>query len=327
MDTNHLTQDLYPPIEPHDCGRLAVDDLHSLHWETCGNPNGIPVVFLHGGPGAGCQPIHRRFFDPKHYRIILFDQRGCGRSRPQGELKNNTTPHLVTDMEQLRKHLKVEKWFVFGGSWGSTLALAYGVTFPNRCLGFVLRGIFLCRDSEIDWFIDGVKQIFPEAWRRLSQYLPTEERGDLLSNYYHRLTHPDPDIHGPAAQVWCQFESSCSTLQSNQSTDQNSSEFLNIGIDRGLVALAKLEAHYLINKGFMDENHILSNMDKLANIPGEIVQGRYDMVCPLITADDLAQAWPTAEYTIIPNCGHSALEPEIRLALVKAMERLKFIRA
>ncbi|MCW9032898.1 MAG: prolyl aminopeptidase [Alphaproteobacteria bacterium] len=327
MDTSQSQQDLYPPIEPYDCGRLDVDDVHSLYWETSGNPKGVPVVFLHGGPGAGCQPIHRRFFDPKHYRIILFDQRGCGRSQPLGDLHNNTTPHLVSDMELIREHLGVERWINFGGSWGSTLALAYGISHPERCLGFVLRGIFLCRDPEIEWFIDGVKRVFPEAWRRFAHYLPENERGDLLKSYYHRLTHPDPLVHGPAARIWCQFESSCSTLQSNQNYGDNQDNFMNFGIDRDLVALARLESHYLINKAFMGENHILASIEKLSDHPAEIVQGRYDMVCPIATADDLSQAWPKAKYTIISNCGHSALESGIRLTLVSAMERMKSLQS
>lgn len=317
MDTSLARQDLYPPIEPYDAGRIDVDEMHNLYWECCGNPKGVPVIFLHGGPGAGCQPVHRRFFDPEHYRIILFDQRGCGRSRPLGELKDNTTQHLVADMEQLRERLGVESWLVFGGSWGSTLALAYGETYPNRCLGFVLRGVFMCRKREVAWFMGGVKSVFPEAWRAFANYLPEEERGEMLTSYYRRLTHADPSIHGPAARAWCRYENACSTLRS-----QSASGF-EIGVDRAVVALARIEAHYLINEAFMEEGWLLSNVDRIENHPCVIVQGRYDMVCPIATADDLVQAWPGVDYIVVPDGGHSALEPGNRVALISATEKLK----
>ena len=207
-----LRTHLYPEIDPYGTGRLKRDGLHSLYWEQSGNPEGTPVLFLHGGPGAGASPAHRRFFDPAHYRIVIYDQRGAGRSTPLGELRDNTTPHLVADIERLREHLGIERWLVFGGSWGSTLALAYGIAHPERCLGFVLRGIFLCRRSEIDWFLYGLRHLFPEAWRAFSGALPEAERGDLLAGYYRRLIDPDPTVHLPAARAWSTYEGMCSTL-------------------------------------------------------------------------------------------------------------------
>jgi proline iminopeptidase len=207
-----MPTELFPRIEPDVTGLLELDDLHVMYWEVSGNAGGVPVVFLHGGPGAGATADHRRFFDPAHYRIIVFDQRGAGRSRPLGEIEDNTTAHLIADMERLRAHLGVERWLVFGGSWGSTLALAYGEAHPERCLGLILRGIFLCRRSEIDWFLNGMGEIYPEAWRRFAEFLPAAERGDLLSAYHRRLTDPDPKVHMPAARAWSTYEGACSTL-------------------------------------------------------------------------------------------------------------------
>jgi proline iminopeptidase len=309
--------EIYPEIEPHRSGYLRLDDRHQMYWEESGNPAGVPVVFLHGGPGAGASPAHRRFFDPAHYRIVIFDQRGAGRSRPHGELTDNTTPHLIADMERLREHLGVARWIVFGGSWGSTLALAYAEAHPGRCMALVLRGIFLCRKLEIDWFLYGMRFVQPEAWRRFSDYIPEAERADLLSAYAKRLNDPDPQVHMAAAHQWSSYEGACSTLLPSASTVAHFSD------DIVALGLARIEAHYFANEIFLPENALLDNVRKLCGIPAVIVQGRYDMVCPIVSADDLHRAWPEAEYIIVPDAGHSAWEPGISAELVAAMERLK----
>jgi proline iminopeptidase len=309
--------DLYPPIEPYASGLLRLDQRHHMYWEECGNPRGVPVLFLHGGPGAGATAAHRRFFDPAYFRIMIFDQRGAGRSTPHGELIDNTTPHLVEDMEKLRRHRGVESWLVFGGSWGSTLALAYAETHPERCRALVLRGIFLCRKSEIDWFLYGIRNIFPEAWRAFAGFIPERERNDLLDAYYRRLVDPNPAVHLPAARAWSTYEGACSTLLPSPET------VAAFGEDRMAVGLARIEAHFFRHDIFLPENSLLANAGKLRRIPATIVQGRYDMVCPIVTADDLARAWPEADYMVIPDGGHSAMEPGIRAALVAAMEKYK----
>jgi proline iminopeptidase len=311
-----MRTELYPAIEPYDSGMLAVDSRHTLYWEQSGNPRGVPVLFLHGGPGAGASPTHRRFFDPLFYRIIIFDQRGAGRSTPLGETVDNTTPHLVADIEAVRERLGISRWLVFGGSWGSTLALAYGVAHPERCLGFVLRGVFLCREPEVDWFLYGIRTVFPEVWREFQQFLPEGERGDLLDSYYRRLIDPDPAVHMPAARAWSRYEGACSTLLPNI-------ESANFSDDRVALGLARMEAHYFVHRIFMPEGEILARISKLRRHPATIVQGRYDMVCPIMTADLLARAWPEARYVVVPDAGHSALEPGIRAALVGACERFK----
>jgi proline iminopeptidase len=311
---------LYPEIEPRASGMLRLDTLHSMYWEESGRADGIPVVFLHGGPGAGSTPKHRRFFDPGAYRIVVYDQRGAGRSRPLGELRDNTTPHLVEDLEMLRRHLGVERWIVFGGSWGSTLAIAYAEAHPERCLALILRGIFLCRRSEIAWFLYGLRGIFPEAWEKFSRFLPPEERGDLLRNYHRRLTDPDPAVHMPAARTWSTYEGSCSTLRpSPETVEYFAGEVVALG-------LARIEAHYFVNEIFLPENSLLANAHRLQGIPGVIVQGRYDMVCPLLSAHELHRAWPQADYRIIPDAGHSVWEPGILQALLEASERFKDLR-
>ena len=309
--------ELYPPIEPYRAGMLPLDRIHTMYWEQSGNPHGVPVVFLHGGPGAGSAPNHRRFFDPAHYRIVIFDQRGAGRSTPLGELRENTTPHLIADIERLRNHLGIERWLVFGGSWGSTLALAYGEVHPERCLGFVLRGIFLCRQSEIDWFLYGLKNIFPEAWHAFSNLIPASERGDLLAGYYRRLTHPDPAVHMPAARAWGVYDGSCSTLLPSPDT------VAYFATDVVALGLARMEAHYFTHDIFLPANSLLDNVGKLSNIPAVIVQGRYDAVCPILSADDLHRAWPQADYIIVPAAGHSAWEPGISAELVRTTEQFK----
>jgi len=309
--------ELYPDVDPFDSGMLPLDAVHTMYWEQSGNPAGVPVVFLHGGPGAGSSPAHRRFFDPAFYRIVIFDQRGAGRSTPHGELKDNTTPHLIADMETLRTRLGVERWLVFGGSWGSTLALAYGEAHPDRCLGFVLRGIFLCREQEAEWFLHGMRHVFPEAWHKFVGAIPEAERADLLDAYVRRLNHPDPAVHMPAARVWSTYEGACSTLLPNPDTVAYFSG------DHVALGLARIEAHYFRHRVFLPENALLGNVHRLRHIPAVIVQGRYDMVCPTVTADDLHRAWPEAEYVVVPDAGHSAWEPGIRAQLVAAVERFK----
>ncbi len=309
--------ELFPELDPHCSGMLTLDALHAMYWEECGNPLGIPVVFLHGGPGAGSTAAHRRFFDPEAYRIVVLDQRGAGRSTPLGELRDNTTPLLIADLERLREHLKIERWLVFGGSWGSTLALAYAEAHPERCRGLVLRGIFLCRKSEIDWFLYGLRSIFPEAWRKLADMLSPEEQGDLLSNYHRRLVNPDPAVHMPAARAWSVYEGSCSTLMPSPDT------VAYFAGDVVALGLARIEAHYFVNNIFLPENSLLERVGALARIPAIIVQGRYDMVCPLVTAYELASAWPQAVYKVIPDAGHSVWEPGILDALVEATECFK----
>jgi proline iminopeptidase len=317
MDAMTLRTELYPEIEPHRSGMLESDGVHRMYWEECGNPGGQPVVFLHGGPGAGSAPAHRRFFDPLHYRIVIFDQRGAGRSRPLGELEENTTPLLIDDMERLRRHLGIERWVVFGGSWGSTLAIAYAIDHPERCAGLVLRGIFLCRKSEIDWFLYGVRNLFPEAWSSFAGKIPAAERGDLLAAYYKRLTHPDPAVHMPAAKAWSIYEGSCSTLLANPET------VAYFASDVVALGLARIEAHYFTHDIFLPPNALLDNIGRIREVPAVMVQGRYDAVCPIVTADDLHRAWPEAEYVIVPDAGHSAWEPGICAELVKATERFK----
>ncbi len=308
---------LFPSIAARESGYLAVDGLHELYWETCGNPNGTPVVFLHGGPGAGAAPDHRRFFDPGDYRIVVFDQRGAGRSRPQGELRDNSTRHLIADLEALRAELGIERWVVFGGSWGSTLALAYAQAHPQAVRGLILRGIFLGRPSEIEWFLNGMRMIFPEEWTRFSNFLPAEERGDLLASYHRRLIDPDPAVHLPAARVWSTFEGCCSTLLPNPG------KLSPFGEDAMALNLARIEAHYFVNSIFLPQDALLDNLDRIRDIPAVIVQGRYDVVCPIVTAYELHQAWPEADYIVVPDAGHSAMEPGICKALIAATERFK----
>ena len=308
---------LFAPIEPFASGILELDAPHRMYYEQSGNPHGVPVVFLHGGPGAGASPVHRQFFDPAFYRIVVFDQRGAGRSSPLGCLENNTTPALIEDMERLRRHLGIERWLVFGGSWGSTLALAYGEHHPRRCLGLILRGIFLCRPIEIDWFLYGLRAIFPEPWRAFSSFIPEAERGDLLTAYYRRLTDPDPAVHLPAARCWSVYEGSCSTLLPNPGL------VADFASDRVALGLARIEAHYFRHGIFMPPDALLANVGKLRDVPGVIVQGRYDAVCPTMSADDLHAAWPEAEYTVVADAGHSAFEPGIRSRLVAATEAFK----
>jgi len=309
--------ELFPEIEPYSVGILKLDGVHAMYWEQSGNPEGAPVLFLHGGPGAGASAAHRRFFDPVHYRIVIFDQRGAGRSTPLGELRDNTTLHLVADIERLRDHLGIERWLVFGGSWGSTLALAYGEAHPERCAGFILRGVFLCRSSEIEWFLYGLRTLFPEAWRTFAEVIPATERGDLLAAYYRRLADPDLAVHVPAARAWSTYEGICSTLLPSAETVAH---FAGDGVSLGL---ARVEAHYFSHGIFLPENALLGNVSRLRHLPCIIVQGRYDAVCPIVTADEVHRAWPESEYIVVPDAGHSAWEPGIRAELVRATERFK----
>ncbi|MDP2028751.1 MAG: prolyl aminopeptidase [Thiobacillus sp.] len=306
---------LHPPITPYASGMMNTDGLHRIYWETSGNPDGIPVLFVHGGPGSGTSPKQRQFFDPARYRIILFDQRGCGRSTPHGELTDNTTPHLIADMEALRRELGIDSWLVFGGSWGSTLALAYAEAHPERCRGLVLRGIFLCRKNEIDWFLVGIRAFFPEAQRQLAEFIPEPERGDLLTAYHQRLLNPDPTVHQPAAYQWATFEASCSSLLPNP--DLVSA----FGSDKTALSLSRIESHYFVNNIFLPDNSLLANVNRIRGIPAIIVQGRYDAVCPIVSADELARAWPEARYVVVADAGHLAFEPGICRELVAACDR------
>lgn len=309
--------ELFPPIDPYQTGMMRVDDIHTIYWEQSGNPRGFPVAFLHGGPGAGASPTHRRFFDPAHYRIVIHDQRGAGRSLPLGETRANTTDLLVEDLERLRASLGIERWLVFGGSWGSTLALAYAETHPDRVAGLILRGIFLMRRSEIDWFLYSMRAIFPEAWRRFAEFVPAKERDDLLEAYWRRLNSPDPVERMAAARSWSVYEGACSTLLPSPEL------VLASGEDNHALGLARIEAHYFRNNVLDPEARLLEQVDRIRHVPAAIVQGRYDVVCPIATADELRRRWPEADYIVVPDAGHSAMEPGIRAALVAATERFK----
>ncbi len=303
----------YPHIEPFKTEFLKVSSLHTLYVEQCGNPKGQPILFLHGGPGGGCQPDHRRFFDPKHYHIILFDQRGSGRSTPAAELKENTTWELVSDIEKIRNHLTIKDWTVFGGSWGSTLALAYAISHPVNVKALVLRGIFLCRPSEIKWFYqDGASQIFPDAWEKYRDHIPPAERHDFVKAYHKRLTDENADVRLAAARIWSQWEAATSRLFVDPKSIQD--------FDEPVLALqfARIECHYFMNKSFFDtDNFLIENIEKIRHIPASIVQGRYDVVCPMRSAWDLHTAWPEASLHIIADAGHAAGEPGIRSKLIE----------
>lgn len=310
-------RDLYPPIEPYNQGKLKVSELHTIHYEESGNPLGKPVVFLHGGPGGGISPMYRQYFDPDRWRIVIFDQRGCGRSTPYAELRENTTWDLVSDIEQLRQHLKIDRWVVFGGSWGSTLALAYSQTHPDRCKGLILRGIFMLRPSEISWFYQsGASNIYPDAWQEYLKPIPPEERDDLLTAFYQRLTSKDRAVRLEAARAWAVWEASTSKLIPSQLSKER------FGMAEFAEAFARIECHYFVNKGFFEsENQLLENIDRIRHLPGVIVQGRYDVVCPMVTAWELHQAWQEAELIVIADAGHSVSEPGIKAALIEATDR------
>ena len=308
---------LFREIEPFDSGRLRVDEVHEVYYEQCGNPEGKAAIFVHGGPGGGSSPVHRRFWDPSRYRIVLFDQRGCGRSAPHAELRNNTTWDLVEDMERIRKHLGIECWQLFGGSWGSTLSLAYAQQHPERVTEMVLRGIFLLRRREIEWYYqEGASRIFPEAWQRYLVPIPEDERDDMVGAYYRRLTSRDRDERLEAARAWSMWEGSTSRLVPDPDLVARTGEAA------FAEAFARIECHYFINGGFFREDEqILEGLERITHIPAVIVQGRYDIVCPAESAYQLHQAWPRSELIIAPQSGHSALEPEITSHLVDATER------
>lgn len=307
---------LYPAIEPYQADYLKVDATHDIYYEQCGNPQGAPVVFLHGGPGSGCNPAQRRFFDPTHYRIILLDQRGCGRSLPQGCVTDNTTPHLVSDIEQLRAFLGINRWHVFGGSWGSALALAYALTHPDRVASLCLRGIFLSRPQELDWFSGEVKIFFPILWQWLLDYLPHNQRSNPVQSYYELVFNTDPAISIPAAMRWNDFETNMMTLLPGKPSTAEKSQALEL-------ARARVQLHYIRNQCFMLPYDALNQTGKLKHIPTSIIQGRYDMVCPPITAWELQQTMPHADFLIVPDAGHSAMEPGIMTALLNATDKFR----
>lgn len=311
--------DLFPHIEPYRAGHLPVDDLHKLYWEESGNPRGKPIVFLHGGPGAPSNPVYRRFFDPAAYRIIIFDQRGVGQSKPFGETRDNTTKHLIADLEKLREFFKVEKWHLFGGSWGSTLALAYAQEHPSRVSGMIMRGIFLFRRWEIEWFFKGMGAVFPDANEKFLAYLPPHQRADPLKGYYPLLMNGDPAVHMPAATLWTWYETVCSSLLPVPPEMIAPDPIRDLG-------MARMEAHYFTHSLFEPDNKLLRDIPKIRHIPAVLIQGRYDMVCPATSAWDLHKAWPESELIIVPDAGHSALEPSIRSELVKATEKFKTLR-
>ncbi|HWU77221.1 MAG TPA: prolyl aminopeptidase [Rhodanobacter sp.] len=307
---------LYPEIEPFDSGFLEVSTLHTLYWEQSGNPKGKPVVFLHGGPGGGTNGKCRRFFDPAIYRIVLFDQRGCGRSTPHAELTDNTTWDLVADIERVREHLGIDRWQVFGGSWGSTLALAYAQTHPDKVTELVLRGIFMLRRAELEWFYQsGCDKLYPDAWETYLNAIPQVEHGDLMSAYHRRLTSDDAKTRTDAARAWSVWEGATSFLWQDSSHIASSAE------DEFALAFARIECHYFVNGGFFEhDDHLLRNVDRIRQIPAVIVQGRYDVVCPLRSAWDLHRAWPEADLRIVQDAGHSAFEPGIMHQLIEATD-------
>ena len=310
-------RDLYPPIEPYNHGKLKVSELHTIHYEESGNPNGKPVIFLHGGPGGGIAPMYRQYFDPQKWRIVIFDQRGCGQSTPYAELQENTTWDLVADIEKLRQKLGIDRWMVFGGSWGSTLSLAYAQTHPDRCKGLILRGIFMLRPSEIRWFYqEGANHIYPDAWQEYLKPIPIEERHDLLSAYHKRLTSEDRQVRLEAARAWAVWEASTSKLIPSKASK------LRFGQAEFAEAFARIECHYFVNKGFFKrENQLIENVDRISHLPGVIVQGRYDVVCPMISAWELHRVWQSAEFIVIEDAGHSVSEPGIKDALIEASDR------
>ncbi|MCL2725340.1 MAG: prolyl aminopeptidase [Polyangiaceae bacterium] len=316
-----IRRTVYPEIEPYRTGRLKVSPVHELYFEESGNPNGKPVLFLHGGPGGGTEPKHRRYFDPSVYRIVLFDQRGCGRSSPYASLEDNTTWHLVADIEALRTQLGIDAWMLFGGSWGSTLALAYAETHPSRVTELVLRGIFLLRKEEIRWFYqEGASFLFPDAWEDYVGHIPATERGDLLRAYYNRLTSSDPSVRAAAARVWSVWEGNTSCLLPSPELVARS------GGDEFSLAFARIECHYFMHEGWLTEGReLLAHIDRLRRIPAVIVQGRYDVVCPTKSAWDLSRAWPEADLRIVPDAGHAASEPNITHELVTATDKFRGI--
>jgi proline iminopeptidase len=318
------TYNLFPELEIFKKNTLKVSDTHEIYYEVCGNPQGEPVVFLHGGPGSGCNPTQRRFFDPSHYYIVLIDQRGCGRSKPLGNTSQNTTADLIHDIDLIRRELNIKKWHVFGGSWGSTLALSYAIKFPEQIASLILRGIFLSRQSELDWFLGDVAHFYPEVWHRLISYLPINERNDVLTAYGNRIFNDSATINIEAAKRWNAFESAIMRLIPNEVAGQDESTDEQNAIE---VARARVQIHYIKNQCFIDGNAILSSASTLKDIPTIIVQGRYDMVCPPKSAWELSQAMPHAEFYVVQDAGHSAMEAGVTSALVAATEKFKALRS
>jgi proline iminopeptidase len=311
-------RELYPAIETYRQGMLKVSNLHTIYFEESGNPQGKPVVILHGGPGGGSQPLYRQYFNPDLWRIVQFDQRGCGNSTPHAELIENSTWHLVEDIETLRKYLNIDHWVVSGGSWGSTLALAYSETHPEYCQALILRGIFMVRRKELEWFYqEGAGYFFPEAWEQYLELIPTDERHDMIAAYYRRLTSDDCQVRSQAARAWSVWEASTSKLIPDLEL------IARFGTEDFAEAFARLECHYFMNKGFfMSEKQLLENIDRIRHIPTTIVQGRYDVVCPMFTAWKLHQTFPEAEFIVVPDAGHSMTEVGIRSALIETGDRL-----
>ncbi len=308
---------MFPEIEPYNSFRLKVSDIHELYVEEVGNPNGQPALFLHGGPGGGFGPPHRRLFDPAHYRLILFDQRGAGRSTPFASLEQNTTWDLVADIEKIREHLGIERWVVHGGSWGVTLALAYAQTHPERVSGLILRGVFLCRPEEIRWFYqESTRWIFPDFFELFEKPVSPEKRGDMVQSYYELLTHPDEKVRGEAARAWSRWEGSTVKLVPDP-------ELISHFEDEIALAIARIECHYFVHHCWLEENQLLNNADRIRHIPTYIVHGRYDVVCPAKNAWDLHKAFPEAHLNIVPDAGHAFNEPGILAGLIAAQEALK----
>ena len=308
---------LFPPIEPYNHGWLSVGDGHEIYYEESGNPSGKPCLFVHGGPGGGASPAARQFFDPDKYRIVLFDQRGCGRSKPHASIEANTTWHLIDDIELIRETLGIDRWLVFGGSWGSTLSLAYAQSHPERVTELVLRGIFLLRAQELQWFYQhGASELYPDAWQHYLAPIPDAERHDLISAFHSRLTSEDPEVRLSAARAWSVWEASTSFLI------QNEDFMAQLDEPEAALAMARIECHYFVNGGFFESpNQLLDAVDRIRHIPCVIVQGRYDVVCPPTTAWDLHRAWPEADFKLIANAGHSAFDPANAAALIEATNR------
>ncbi len=315
-DQKRAVQFLYPAIEPFDQRMLDVGQGHKVYVEQCGNPDGVPVIVCHGGPGGGSSPAMRRYFDPKVYRVILFDQRGCGRSRPYASCEDNTTWHLVADMEKIREILDIRQWILFGGSWGATLALVYAQTHPERVRNIVLRGVFLMTQSELDWFYaGGAGKFWPELWSRFCELVPENERDDLIKAYHKRLFSGNREEETHFARMWSGWENALASIQSNGSVGSSPGDYAR--------AFARLESHYFLNGGFLHvDGQILANMERISHIPGVIIQGRYDMICPPQKAYELHQAWPESELVFVRNAGHALSEPGISFALVKAMNTI-----
>lgn len=312
---------LFPPIEPYENGYLNVDDIHSLYWEQCGNPRGIPILFLHGGPGEGCNERKRRFFDPEYYRVILFDQRGAKRSKPLGEIRNNSPKHLVSDIVALKNMFGVEKWYIFGGSWGSTLGLLYAQAYPNHCLGLILRGISLFEKEDLDWWFRGMRYFYPELWEGFASLAPEKRQFDLPSAYYDMFTSDNEETRRIAAKTMQAYAMGCGTLlPSPFDSDWNDPEYVAY-----IIAFYKLFTYYSIHYHF-ESNQLLDGAESMREIPGIIIQGRYDVMCPPVMAYQLHKAWPEAQYVIVPDAGHSSMEPSLAAALVQATEKFKDIQ-